>query len=70
MKIIKSIDVNEVQEYLEKNKDKSIQEVFDLIKSKKGKNRSIAESLVYTYILMNRKKLGIKWLRLILEFPE
>ncbi len=60
MKIIKSIDVNEVQEYLEKNKDKSIQEVFDLIKSKKGKNRSIAESLVYTYILMNRKKLGIK----------
>lgn len=60
MKVIKSINVNKVQDYLEQNKDKSIQEVYDFIKSKKVKNRSTEEHIIYTYLFMNRKKLGIK----------
>lgn len=60
MKIIKSININAVQEYLEKNKDKSIQEVFDCIKSKKIKNRTTAENLIYTYLFTHRKYFGIK----------
>ena len=60
MKVIKSINVNKVREYLERNKDKSIQDVYSHIKSKKVKNRSTEEHIVYTYLFMNRKKLGIK----------
>lgn len=60
MKVIKSIDVNKVQEYLVQNKDKTIQEVYDFIKSKKVKHRSTEEHVIFTYLFMNRKKLGIK----------
>ncbi len=60
MKVIKSIDINKVQLYLEQNKDRTIQEVYDFIKSKKVRKRSTEEHLIYNYLFMNRKKLGLK----------
>lgn len=60
MKIIKNINQGKVSEYLLKNKDRSIQDVYDEIKGKKFKSRSLEESLVFAYLCSNRKKLNIK----------
>lgn len=60
VKKINSIDENRLVLYLNKHKDKSIQEVYDFIKSKKLKYRSLEENLVYTYMFTNRKKLELK----------
>lgn len=49
-----------VLDYLLKNKDRTIQEVYDFIKTKKVKCRSMEEHVVYNYLFFNRKKLGLK----------
>ena len=56
----KSIDLNKFNEYLVSNSDRSIQEVYDEIKSKSRKDRSNEESLLFTYLSLNKKKLGIR----------
>lgn len=59
MKKIK-INVDTVREYLVKNKDRTIQEVYDFIKHKKVRYRSMEEHVVYNYLFLNKKKLGLK----------
>lgn len=53
-------DVDLVSKYFYEHKDWSIQEMYDFIKLKKLKQRSKVEHLVFTYLFMNRKKLGLK----------
>lgn len=60
MKIIKFINQDKVATFLEQHKDKSIQEVYDFIRSIKVRNRTTEQHIVYTYLFMNKKKLGIK----------
>lgn len=60
MKMINKIDIKKIENYINDHKDESIADVYDSIKSKKLKDRSTEESLVYTYLFMNRKKLGLK----------
>lgn len=50
--------VEEVKEYLIKNSDKPIYIVYKELKEKKKKTK--AENLVFTYLKMNKGKLGIK----------
>lgn len=57
---IKKIDMLAFQNYINAHKDESIIDVFNSIKAKKLKDRTTEENLVYTYLYMNRKKLGIK----------
>lgn len=49
---------NEVRRYLIANSHRSIIDVYNELKNKKHK--SIAEKLVFTYIKVNKKKLGVK----------
>lgn len=60
MKIIRNIDVDKVQDYLIQNKDRTIQEVYDFIKSKKLRHRSTEEHLIFAYLNTYKKELGIK----------
>lgn len=48
--------------FLRQNSDRPIIEIYNEIKSKKLKERSKSEHLVFTYISLNKRKLGIKWL--------
>ena len=65
MKFIKKLtisddDISNVEIYLKKNSDRSIQDVFDHIRSIPIFKRSKTENLVFTYLYTNRKKLGLK----------
>ena len=57
---IRKINEDKVADFLEKNKDRSIQEVFDFIKHIPVLKRSTEQHLVYTYIFTHRKELGVK----------
>lgn len=48
----------EVADYISVNSDKPIYVVYNELKNKKRLNK--AELLVYLYLKMNKKKLGIK----------
>lgn len=48
----------EVRLYLIKNKEKPINEIYKELQKKKKKTK--AEYTVYTYLKINKKKLGIK----------
>ena len=48
----------EVRIYLVENQDKPIYQVYKELKEKKKKSKS--EQIVYTYLKLNKKKLGIK----------
>lgn len=50
--------IEEVKEYLIKNNDKPIYKVYKELKDKKKKTK--AEQLVFTYLKINKGKLGIK----------
>lgn len=56
----KSINVDAFIDYLNANCDRSIQEVYDEIRSKSVKDRSTEESLLFTYLSLNRKKYGLR----------
>ena len=59
MKIIENLNIRkQVEEYLTVNKDKPIYKVYKELKEKKKKNKG--EKLVYEYLKINKKKLGIK----------
>ncbi len=60
MKIIRKIDIKKVENYINAHKDESIVDIYEQIKNKKFKDRSTEESLVYTYLSMNKKKLGLE----------
>ena len=49
---------NEVADYISANSDKPIYVVYNDLKNKKKLNK--AEHLVYLYLKINKKKLGIK----------
>ncbi len=55
-------DILKVEEFLRENSDKPIYVVYNEIKSKKAFKRTKAEHLVFTYLNLNKRKLGIKWL--------
>lgn len=58
--ILNENDINKLQEYLIQNSDKKIYEIYREIKSKKLKERSKEEHLVFTYLSLNKRKLGIR----------
>lgn len=49
---------NEVADFISANLDKPIYVVYNELKNKKKLSK--AERLVYTYLKLNKKKLGIK----------
>jgi len=53
-------DIDAVSIYLKDNFDKPIYQVYNEIKSKKLKDRTKTEHLVFTYLSLNKRKLGIK----------
>lgn len=53
-------DIYKVQEYLMKNQNKKIYEIYHEIRLKKLKERTKEEHLVFTYLSLNKRKLGIK----------
>lgn len=53
-------DINAVSDYLKDNFDKPIYQVYNDIKSKKMRERTKTEHLVFTYLSLNKRKLGIK----------
>ena len=53
-------DMSLVSDYLCRNSDRPIYEVYNEIKAKKLKNRSKVEHIVFTYLALNKRKLGIK----------
>ena len=60
IKVISADDYIAFEEYLKKNSDRKIQDVFNHIRSIPVFKRSKVENLVFTYLYTNRKKLGIK----------
>jgi len=54
------VDTLVVENYIKANKDRPIIEVYNEIKAKNKKDRSNAEVLVYYYLCLNKKKLGLK----------
>lgn len=66
MKVFKKIttisddDILDVQRYLVQNSHRSVQDVYNHIKSIPVLKRSKTCNLVFTYLYINRKKLGIK----------
>ena len=60
MKLLYS-DINLVQNYLNVNKDRCIIDIYNEIRNKPNKKRTKEEIIVYTYLFLNKKKLGLKW---------
>lgn len=60
MKKFTFVDILVVENYIKSNKDRPIVDVYNEIKSKSKKDRSNAEVLVYYYLCLNKKKLGLK----------
>lgn len=60
MKLVYS-DISKVQNYLNINKDRSIIDIYLEIRNKPNKKRTKEEIIVYTYLCLNKKKLGLKW---------
>lgn len=56
----KKSDMGLVEEFIKANSDKPIYIVYKEIKSKKFKERSKAENIVFTYLTLNKRKLGIR----------
>lgn len=52
-------DIFLVQNYLIRNKDKRIIDIYNEIKNKPNNIRTKAEIIVYTYLILNKKKLGL-----------
>lgn len=50
-----------VQNYLIANKDRLIIDIYNEIRNKPNKKRTKEEIIVYSYLYLNRKKLGLKW---------
>ena len=59
MKLLYS-DISLVQSYLNVNKDRPIIDIYNEIRNKPNKKRTKAEIIVYTYLYLNKKKLGLK----------
>lgn len=60
MKKFTFVDTLVVENYIKSNKYRPIVDVYNEIKSKSKKDRSNAEVLVYYYLCLNKKKLGLK----------
>ena len=56
----------EVADYIRANSDKPIYVIYNELKNKKKLSK--AECLVYIFLKLNKKKLGIKWLKHILVY--
>lgn len=59
--MIKMEDLYLVQDYIKANQDMPIQKVYVELKNKNKKDMSKAEKLVFTYLKLNKRKLGLKW---------
>lgn len=59
--MIKMSDLYLVQDYIKANQDMPIQKVYVELKNKNKKDMSKAEKLVFTYLKLNKRKLGLKW---------
>lgn len=60
MRLIKKIDVNKVQAYMLMRRDIPIYQIYNEIKNKKFKDRTDEECVVFAYLSMNKRKLGLK----------
>lgn len=58
--MIKMEDLYLVQDYIKANQDMPIQKVYVELKNKNKKDMSKAEKLVFTYLKLNKRKLGLK----------
>lgn len=58
--MIKMEDLYLVQDYIKANQDMPIQNVYVELKNKNKKDMSKAEKLVFTYLKLNKRKLGLK----------
>ena len=59
MKLLYS-DISLVQNYLNVNKARPIIDIYNEIRNKPNKKRTKEEIIVYTYLYLNKKKLGLK----------
>lgn len=59
---MKKVNINEskICAYLESNSDRPIYQVYNELKKKKLRQMSSEEILVYSYLKMNKRKLGIR----------
>lgn len=53
------IDYNKIQKYLNENKDKPILDIYRELKKKKVRHMTNEEIIVYSYLKMNKRKLGL-----------
>lgn len=58
--MIKMEDLYLVQDYIKANQDMPIQKLYVELKNKNKKDMSKAEKLVFTYLKLNKRKLGLK----------